>query len=59
MEVTSENEKLRIEKRNIGDLLQQAQDKKEHLTAKAANYKAIIKSKEQKLREAFTLSESQ
>ena len=32
-------------------------DEKEHLASKASNYKAIIKSKEQKLREAFTHSE--
>ncbi len=58
MEATQENERLRAEKRIIGDQTEVARDEIDRVKAKVANYKSIIKIKEAKIKELSGTLES-
>ena len=58
MEATQENERLRAEKRIIGDQTEVARDEVDRVKAKVANYKSIIKIKEAKIKELSGTLES-
>ena len=57
VETSQENERLRAEKRMIVDQSEQLREEAERIKAKVGNYKAIIKVKENKIREILASQE--